>query len=304
MPRQDATPGLPEPHVNQPYIDVSALEGGMITLPLSFFIKHAAPTEVNVCPSVAFSLRHSSSGTHLVFDLGIRRDVSTYPPVVQGIIAKYMPVDVPQTVDESLVKGGIDPARVETVVLSHLHWDHIGNASAFPHATFVLGPGSCELMDSGFPKNPTSDVLAYDIPSERARILAPEDFNVSIGPFPRALDYFGDGSPYLVDAVGHLAGHINILARTSSTGSWLYLAGDSAHDERLLTGEKEVAFMLDPSGKMLCAHANRDDAVEHIRRVGSLLKIPKVQVLLPHGLRWYKENKGGPAFLPGVIRPL
>ncbi len=114
---------LPEPVADQPYIDVSALEAGIIHIPLQLFVKGATPEEVNICPSLAFSLRHSVSKTHLVFDLGLRRDKASYPPAVLGIIEKWMPIDVPQTVDESLAKGGIDPNIVETVVLSHLHWD-------------------------------------------------------------------------------------------------------------------------------------------------------------------------------------
>ena len=46
-----------------------------------------------------------------------------------------------------------------------------------------------------------------------------------------------------------------------------------------------------------------DVAIEHMRRVGSLLEVPKVQVLLGHDCKWYEENKGGSAFLPGVIPP-
>ncbi|KAI0650941.1 Metallo-hydrolase/oxidoreductase [Trametes meyenii] len=292
---------LPAPAADQPYIDVSALEAGIIHLPLQLFVKGATPEEVNVCPSLAFSLKHSGTGAHLVFDLGLRRDKESYPPSVQGIIAKWMPIDVPQSVDESLAKGGVDPKEVQTIILSHLHWDHIGETSPFPNATFVLGPGSRELLEGGFPGNPASDILAATVPAERTRFLAAEDFSLSIGPFPRAHDYFGDGSLYLVDAIGHLAGHVNVLARTNATGAWIYLGGDTAHDTRLLTGEREVAFMLGPGGKMLCAHASKDDAIEHIRRVGSLLKVPKVHVLLAHDVEWYEKHKNGPAFLPGVI---
>lgn len=114
---------LPEPKPDQAYIEVSALEGGVIQLPLWMFVKGASPDEISVCPSLAFSLRHKPSGAHLVFDLGLRRDTSTYAPAVQALIAKYMPCEVPQSVEESLKKGGIDPEQVETVVLSHLHYD-------------------------------------------------------------------------------------------------------------------------------------------------------------------------------------
>ncbi|OBZ71426.1 N-acyl homoserine lactonase AttM [Grifola frondosa] len=208
-----------------------------------------------------------------------------------------------QSVDESLKKGGLDPADVKTIILSHLHFDHTGDATAFPNATFVVGEGSAELLEHGFPSNPTSDILQSVVPAERTRFLTAADFNLSIGPFPRAYDYFGDGSLYIVDAMGHLAGHINVLARTSADGSWIYLGGDTAHDVRMLTGEREVAFMIDPAGYMHCAHANKDQAVEHIRRVGMLLDVPKVHVLLAHDWEWYEKNKGGDAFLPGVIPP-
>lgn len=180
----------------------------------------------------------------------------------------------------------------------------IGDVEPFTNATFIVGEASRELLEKGYPADPKSDILQSTIPTERTRFLPVSAFDTAVGPFPRAHDYFGDGSLYLVDAVGHLAGHINVLARTSPTGSWIYLGADCAHDTRLLTGEKEVAFMLDAQGHMLCAHADKDAAVEHIGRVGALLKMPKVHVLLAHDWEWYEKNKGGEAFLPGKITPL
>ncbi|KAI8986265.1 beta-lactamase-like protein [Trametes punicea] len=294
---------LPEPRPDQAYIEVSALEAGIMDLPMHFFIQGATADEVSVCPSLAFSLRHVPSGAHLVFDLGLRRDASSYPPVVQGLVEKWMPYTVPQSVDESLLKGGIDPKDVQTIVLSHLHFDHIGDAAPFVNATFVIGEAGRELLENGYPANPKSDILQSTVPLERTRFLPSSAFDTSIGPFPRAHDYFGDGSLYLIDATGHLPGHLNVLARTSATGSWIYLCGDSAHDRRLLTGEKEVAFVVDPTGHTLCAHTSKDDAVAHIRRIGSLLGVPKVHVLLAHDWEWYEQNKGGSAFLPGTIPP-
>ncbi len=39
---------------------------------------------------------------------------------------------------ELLARLGIDPAAVRTVVLTHLHFDHIGNLGLFPRAQFVV----------------------------------------------------------------------------------------------------------------------------------------------------------------------
>lgn len=41
-------------------------------------------------------------------------------------------------VGESLKRLGADPAKVEDVIVTHLHYDHVGNFGLFPSATFHL----------------------------------------------------------------------------------------------------------------------------------------------------------------------
>jgi N-acyl homoserine lactone hydrolase len=38
----------------------------------------------------------------------------------------------------ALHRAGVDPADVEYVVLTHLHWDHAGNCDLFPEATILV----------------------------------------------------------------------------------------------------------------------------------------------------------------------
>ncbi|OCH89775.1 Metallo-hydrolase/oxidoreductase [Obba rivulosa] len=293
---------LPKPSPNQAYVNVSALEAGFIQLPPAWYVQGADPSEIRIVPSLAFYLQHSVSKECVVFDLGVRRDTRSYPPAIRSLIAQAMPVNVPQTIEESLSKGGIKHEDVRTIILSHLHFDHsIGDAVSFPNATFVLGKDSEELLRNGYPANPHSDFLQSSVPIERTRFLTGGDFNIAIGPFPRAHDYFGDGSLYIVDAAGHCKGHINVLARTSTAGSWIYLGGDSAHDVRILTGEKDVATYTTSDGKTRCRHMDRERAIEHIRRVGALLKMPSVHVLIAHDWEWYKRHKHT-EFFPGYIR--
>ncbi|KAJ7044095.1 hypothetical protein C8F04DRAFT_689123 [Mycena alexandri] len=67
------------------------------------------------------------------------------------------------------------------------------------------------------------------------RELLPLHFNephLEIGGF-KALDYFGDGSFYVLDVPGHLAGHICGLARVTPT-TFVYLGGDVVHHAGML----------------------------------------------------------------------
>ncbi len=43
-----------------------------------------------------------------------------------------------ETPSEVLAKVGLQPSAIETVILTHLHFDHIGNLEAFPAASFYV----------------------------------------------------------------------------------------------------------------------------------------------------------------------
>ncbi|MCT7660715.1 N-acyl homoserine lactonase family protein [Mycobacterium deserti] len=51
----------------------------------------------------------------------------------RGVTFERSPLD-------SLTLMGIDPADVDDIILTHLHWDHAGNLSSFPNARIHLHP--------------------------------------------------------------------------------------------------------------------------------------------------------------------
>jgi len=282
-----ASTALPPPAQNQAYWDVSVLEGGHLVLDISFFITTASPGTKFGIPCLAFLLKHSVTKEYFLFDLGVRKDFDNYPPPVKEIFFPLCPCTVPQDVVESL------------------HWDHIGNPPLFANATFLLGGEGKTLLNPAYPEDPTSP-YADDYPAGKTQFLSIDEPGWKpLGPFPHTLDYFGDGSLYVVDAPGHIPGHINALVRTSADGGWVYLAGDSAHHWSLITGESEIAGT--PSGKGRfsgCAHEKKEVAAENMRRIRELTKVPRVRVILAHDEPWYKENKDGDAFWPGKLPSL
>ena len=131
---------LPPPAANQPYIKVSALEGGHVKLPLSFFLQEAAPGELVVVPAISFLLRHTSRSDTFLFDLGIRPDPENLTGA--GITtAKMRMVLEGRDIPAALEKGGLSRTEVKHVAISHIHFDHTGVPKAFPNATFLLGVG-------------------------------------------------------------------------------------------------------------------------------------------------------------------
>lgn len=231
-------------------------------------------------PDLAFLVQHSVTKDYFLFDLGVRKDIENLTPGMKEILFPDPPWSVPRDVVESL------------------HFDHTGDPTFYTNATFLLGGESKTLISPGYPEDPKSQFDSRIYPKDRTRFLSlDEPGGAPIGPVPHALDYFGDGSLYIVDAPGHLPGHINVLVRTSADGGWLYFAGDSAHCWSLVTGHSEIAG---ETGKG-CMHANKEVAAETIRRVRELSEMPKVKVILAHDDPWYQENKGGDAFWPGKI---
>lgn len=111
---------------------------------------------------------------------------------------------------------------------SHWHFDHIGDPSTFPTTTsLVVGPGVLVTHLPPWPENPNSPLTESDIRGRDVREISQSEFALQIGQF-RALDYFNDGSFYLLDVPGHAIGHMCGLARTTEN-SFILMGADTCH---------------------------------------------------------------------------
>jgi hypothetical protein len=139
-------------------------------------------------------------------------------------------------VSEILEENGVEVSKgvIEVVVWSHWHYDHSGDMTTFPGSmNLIAGPGFKEAFLPAYPINKESPLLESDW---EGRELVETDFRdgkLKIRNF-KALDYFGDGSFYILDAPGHAIGHVCALARVASGRSpekdtFIFMGGDACH---------------------------------------------------------------------------
>ncbi|KAH6632885.1 beta-lactamase-like protein [Boeremia exigua] len=179
-------------------------------------------------PTFSFLISNSSSGKQILFDLGCKKDFWNLPqPVADVIDAKVPGISVNKNLSEILAEGGVDTNRIDAAIISHHHYDHIGDPSTFPPSMELLvGPGFSDALLPGYPKNEASPIFESDLVGRSVRELAFSD-QLAVAGY-RAIDYFADGSFYILDTPGHAIGHVSALARTTSN-TFVFLGGDICH---------------------------------------------------------------------------
>lgn len=69
--------------------------------------------------------------------------VDTGPPDLERSLkyhpySKSEPRKPEQKMVAQLAKAGVTPEEIDIVVLTHLHWDHVGDVTKFPNAEFIV----------------------------------------------------------------------------------------------------------------------------------------------------------------------
>ncbi|KAJ5355048.1 metallo-beta-lactamase superfamily protein [Penicillium cataractarum] len=243
-------------------VDVSIIYGGRTTVPASYVVKTPIAGHVLLdMPCYSFLIENKRINKKVLFDLGLRKDwKEKLPPpskqhlylkpasgyssmqnmmrhmltaielrVLNQIESAKAIMDIEQDVADQLHNASVPLESINAIIWSHHHIDHTGDPSLFPSSTdLVVGPGF-KRDTTTFPGYPTNtDALVTD-DAFFGRRLVELDFSdaVTIGGF-LAIDFFQDGSLYLLKSSGHTHDHISALARTSEN-HFILLGGDIAH---------------------------------------------------------------------------
>lgn len=185
-------------------------------------------------PIPAYLLEHPSAGLVLV-DTGMHRSIAqghgrerarNLGPVGR-MMSRHANMRPEQTVAAQLRTLGVEPADIDLVVMTHLHFDHASALCDFPEAMVLVGEHEWEAAWargsslSGYSTaqldpRPHYRTIDFTAPSVTAR-----------GPFERTVDVFGDGALTLAATPGHTAGHLSLIGRLD--GREALLTADAAY---------------------------------------------------------------------------
>ena len=165
---------------------------------------------------------------------------------------------------QALAAVGIAPGDVDTVVISHAHWDHAGGASVqagdtwaptFPNASYWLWRGEWEYwMNPDLPERPPflDDVMPPLVEHNRLELA---DGEIEVAPGVR-----------LITAPGHTPGHL-CVALTSGSEMAVYTGDMFHHPAQIEHPEWSPLFDVLPE----MSAETRRTVFERARREGSLL---------------------------------
>lgn len=217
---------------------------GATTQMLSSMLVHPAPNspvpKYMRLASYSFLVESHHRSQKVLFDLAFMKDLFTrMPPSLKAmldgdadVVDPVMKIENICDVPDTLQAYGYDLSAVNSVIWSHAHIDHVGDPSVFPSTTeLVVGPRFKSTYMPGYPINPEAMVLDSAFRGRSVKELDFDEGNpnvANIGGF-RAVDFWRDGSFWLLECPGHTGHHLGALCRTTPN-SWVFMGADCSRE--------------------------------------------------------------------------
>jgi glyoxylase-like metal-dependent hydrolase (beta-lactamase superfamily II) len=162
---------------------------------------------------------------------------------------------------------------VNYLVLSHYHWDHMGNAADFAKSTWLVERIEHDTLFGPTPPERLTPDQYMPLAKSKTVYLPNSDYDV-----------FGDGTVVIKPAYGHTPGHMVLAVKLAKFGP-VVLSGDLYHYPEEVT-----------TGKVPHIDYNKDRTREARKAVDSYLKANKAKLWIQHDLVQFAALKKAPAF--------
>lgn len=177
----------------------------------------------------------------VLFDAGLDHAIGTDPNYVSNAIGRFflnrlfrLHIGPNDTLKAKLNELGYAVEDVRKVIISHLHFDHIGCIKEVPRAELLVSDDEWQQLSGPHPERDFILREHIKIPGAKWRQIefAPTD-DPLFAPFDGSYDVMGDGSMLLLPTPGHTPGSMSMLVRTGNYPP-LLLVGDLTYEVDLL----------------------------------------------------------------------
>jgi N-acyl homoserine lactone hydrolase len=205
----------------------------------------------------------------LIYDTGLN-DRLVGRPLYENVLGGYAQVKF-NTLRGQLADIGFTPAKIDYLVLSHYHWDHIGNAGDFAGSTWLVYKADRDQMFSRAARAYPWFSQYSALENSKTKLLSGD------------YDVFGDGAVVVIATPGHTEGHCSLLVRLKNTGP-VVLSGDLYH----YAEERDLKRMPDEE-KTTGTVDSRQKVEELLRRTGA-------QLWIGHSMEFFRIVRKSPAW--------
>ncbi|MEO0631401.1 MAG: N-acyl homoserine lactonase family protein, partial [Planctomycetota bacterium] len=173
----------------------------------------------------------------VLFDTGVDPALVSDPHYISSTIGRFIlnrvfrfHISPEDALDKQLEAINLAAADVTKVVVSHLHFDHIGGIAHVPQADLLVSGDEWRRLDE---PNPERDWILREHIELPAAKWQPIEFEPTrdtlLAPFGVCHDCMGDGSMMLLPTPGHSPGSMSMLVRSNGMPPMLFV-GDLTYE--------------------------------------------------------------------------
>lgn len=190
-------------------------------------------------PIYAYVVEHCNG--LVLFDAGMDPAIGSDPNYVSSAIGRALlrkifrlHIGPEDSLEMKLTELGFSAADVCKVVISHLHFDHIGGIRDVPQAELLVSDDEWRQLSNPHPERKWILREHIELSSTNWHQIefAPTE-DTLLAPFGGCYDVMGDGTMMLLPTPGHTAGSLSMLVRTEGMPP-LLLIGDLSYEVDML----------------------------------------------------------------------
>jgi glyoxylase-like metal-dependent hydrolase (beta-lactamase superfamily II) len=193
----------------------------------------------------------------------------------KGVAIAWYTTRLDETLVEQLKRIEMRPDDIDFLAISHVHFDHMGQAASVPNAHLLIGAADFELLFSG-----QAPKAAFD--PDLLRPWAESDNKTLIR---GDHDVFGDGRVMILSAPGHTPGHQVLLVELENAGR-VMLSGDLYHFKENRLHRRLPDF-----------NTSRADTLASMDRIEAYLKNIGARLIIQHDRPTFDAMPKAPAYL-------